>query len=114
MIDIIIALSFVSGISFVAFGASCLASSHIRDEFERFGLAKFRTLVGVLELLGGSAQLLGWLFPVLGLLSSGGLTLLMVMGVITRLKIGDHLLVTLPAIAYLLLNAYLLAAFLTQ
>lgn len=108
----VIALSLISGISFVAYGTSCLATSHMRDEFERFGLARFRLLVGVLELLGGFAQLLAWYSPVLGLLSCGGLTALMAAGVITRLLIGDRLLVTLPAIAYMLLNAYLLVAFL--
>lgn len=86
----------------------------MRDEFVRFGLAKFRPLVGILELLGGAAQLLAWLYPGLGLFASSGLTLLMTLGVYTRIKIGDRIVPTLPAIAYLLLNAYLIVAFLKQ
>jgi hypothetical protein len=35
----------------------------------------------------------------------------MAMGVITRWRIGDSLLVTVPAIAYLVINAYLFMAF---
>lgn len=112
MSNFVVVMTAFSGISFVAYGLSCLVSTSIRAEFERFGLARFRALVGWLELLGGSAQLFSWLVPPLGLIGSGGLFLLMAMGVITRWRIGDRLWVTLPAIAYLMINAYLFLAFL--
>ena len=112
MTGLAIATTAFSGVSFVAYGISCLVSSSMRLEFERFRLARFRPLVGWLELMGGSAQLLAWLFYPLGLLGSGGLFCLMAMGVITRWRIRDRLWVTLPAIAYLVINAYLVMAFL--
>jgi hypothetical protein len=108
------ALLVFSGLSFVAYGISCLVSPHMRAEFTRFGLARFRPLVGGLELAGGCGQLMAWLAPSLGIGATGGLTALMLLGVLTRIKVGDGLLVTLPAIAYLMLNAYLLVALITR
>jgi hypothetical protein len=107
------ALLVFSGLSFVAYGISCLISPHMRAEFTRFGLARFRPLVGSLELAGGCGQLLSWLFPALGIGATSGLTALMLLGVITRIRVGDGLLVSLPAVAYLMLNAYLLVALIT-
>lgn len=112
MSTFVVVMTAFSGISFLAYGISCLVSIAMRAEFERFGLARFRVLVGWLEFLCGSAQLLSWLFAPLGLLGSGGLFLLMAIGVIIRWRIGDRLWVTLPAIAYLVMNAYLFMAFL--
>ncbi len=108
----VIVMTAFSGVSFVVYGISCLVSTSMRAEFERFGLARFRTLVGWLEILGGSAQLTAYWFHQLGLLGSGGLFLLMAMGVFTRWRIGDCLWVTLPAIGYLVLNAFLTVVFL--
>lgn len=108
-----IVLSGVSGVSFIIYGVSCLGSAHMRAEFQRYGLARFRSLVGWLEILGGGAQLFAGWVPLLGLLASGGLTLLMGLGVLTRIRIRDPLGPTLPAIAYLLLNAYLFFGFLS-
>ena len=109
---LLLALMLLSGLSFVAYGVSCLLSAHMRAEFARFGLARFRVIVGVLELLGGSAQLAFWFFPTLGLWGSGGLALLMAMGVATRVRVGDRWRETAPAMAYLVLNAYLFLALL--
>jgi DoxX-like family len=108
MTCITFSLTMFSGVSFVAYGISCLFSSRMRVEFERFGLARFRTMVGGLELLGGCAQLVSWFFSPLGILAAGGLSALMLLGVVTRIRIGDGLLVSMPAIGYMLLNAHLL------
>jgi hypothetical protein len=45
--------------------------------------------------------------PWIGHFSAGGLALLMLCGVGVRIKIKDSVLLTLPAFAYMLLNAYL-------
>ena len=38
-----------SSVSFLFYGLSCLFTRYMRQEFERFGLVKFRLLTGVLE-----------------------------------------------------------------
>ncbi len=71
-----------------------------------------RVLVGWLEILGGLAQLLSYVLQPLGLLGSGGLCLQMAMGVVTRRRIGDSLRATSPTLAFMVINAFLFAAFL--
>ena len=79
-------------------------------EFTRFGLAHLRVLTGSLEVLGGVGLLVGLKWPPALWLSSGGLALLMLCGVSVRVSVGDSLLQTLPALALMLLNLYLLLA----
>lgn len=101
-------LLYFSGASFLLYGISCLVSRHMRDEFARFGLARYRTLVGWLELTGGLAQLIHVWIEHLAMTATAGLFLLMLLGVITRIRIGDSFRVTWPAAGYLLLNGWIL------
>ena len=76
-------------------------------EFERYGLGRYRTLTGFLELLGGLGIILGLKFKELYFLSTLGLTLLMFLGIIARLRVKDKFISILPAIIYFFLNLYL-------
>jgi len=80
----------------------------MREEFARFGLARFRVLVGALEVAAGLAQLAHVFAPMLAQLATGGVCLLMILGVITRIRVKDSLWVTAPALAYAALNGWLL------
>jgi hypothetical protein len=97
--------------SFLAYGASCLYSDWMRAEFERYGLSGLRVLTGVLEILGAAGLLLGLVFPLVGLLAAGGLTVLMIGAFGIRMRIRDSLLQTIPAMAYLLITIYLTILF---
>jgi hypothetical protein len=77
----------------------------MKIEFKRFGLEKFGALVAVLEILGALGLLLGISLPLILLISSGGLTILMLLGVLVRIKMKDSLLISTPAAVYMLLNA---------
>ena len=80
-------------------------------EFQRFGVARFRVLTGILEILGGLGVLIGlWFWP-LGLVSSCGLFVLMAMGFIVRIRIRDRVLQCLPALFFCLLNGLILIHF---
>jgi hypothetical protein len=100
-------LCIVSGISFLVFGSLILSTRHMEEEFERYGLSRFRKLVGLLELLGGLGILLGLHFKILLLVSSLGLSLLMVLGVVTRLRVKDSFLETTPAGVLGLINMFI-------
>jgi hypothetical protein len=100
-------LAGVSGVAFLLYGFSCLLGTRMRREFDRFGLAKFCTLVGVLEVLGGAGVLLGLRFPLLLLVAATGLTLLMVSGAIVRIRVRDGLVLALPALVFGAVNGYL-------
>lgn len=99
-------LAALSGFSFLIYGLSCLQSRAMAREFERFGLARFRTLTGLLEVFGGVGSLIGVWYPPLLLLASGGLTVLMVLGVAVRLRVRDGLFLTLPALVLCVVNGY--------
>lgn len=97
-------LKIVSIGAFLSYGAACLFSDAMVAEFERFGLSKFRRLTGALEVLGALGLLAGyWIAPLVPA-ASGGLVLLMALGVITRVRVRDSVIETLPALALLLVN----------
>lgn len=85
----------------------------MKSEFARYGFGRSRTVIGGLQLLGASGLLLGMVIPLLGVLGSGGLAAQMLAAVAVRRRIGDSFLQTVPALAYLGLNAWLFLQFLS-
>jgi hypothetical protein len=77
----------------------------MKREFERFNLKKFGLIVILFEGLGAIGLLVGMYFKPILLVSSGGLALLMFLGVVTRLRVKDSVRVTLPALFFMFLNA---------
>ena len=102
----------ISGVGFILYGIQCLRSPFMRTEFERFGQARFRVLTGILEVLGGVGVLAGLRFSPLGVFSAAGLCILMAMGTVVRIRIGDRFLQILPALFFGVLNALLCVLFL--
>lgn len=96
----------VSWVTFLGYGLACLFGRSMESEFERFGLARFRRLVGWLEVLGALGLLASYALPAVVLVAAGGLTLLMLLGVATRVRVGDSLLATLPALTLLVMNGF--------
>jgi hypothetical protein len=82
----------------------------MKIEFERYGLAKFRKLTGLLELLGGIGLITGYyLYPALLYLSALGLATLMLLGVIVRLRVKDSYIQILPALLLMIINILIIA-----
>ena len=98
----------LSAIAFLFYGIACLFSPRMDAEFERYGLARFRRLIGALECLGALGLLVGHFNRPVLVLAAAGLTLTMVMAIATRIRIGDSLVQTLPAIVLLALNTFVL------
>ena len=97
----------VSSLSFFAYVADYFRSSHMKDEFVRFGIGKLGRFIIGLQFMGAAGLLVGfWFHPIL-ILSSLGLTLLMLAGLIFRRKAKDSLWVSLPALFFFGLNAYI-------
>jgi hypothetical protein len=97
----------VSAVLFLVYGLLCLFSGSMEVEFERFGLARFRRMTGALEVIGGVGLLVGLRVPQVLLVASGGLALLMLLGVIARVRVRDGLLETLPAAALMVANLWI-------
>ena len=99
----------VTIVAFLGYGVHCITSPRMAAEFRRYGLAGLHPLVGSLEIAGALGLLGSYFVPVLGVIAAAGLTLLMALGVGTRIRIRDPLTAMLPALFFCLLCAYLLA-----
>jgi hypothetical protein len=97
-----------SASAFIFYGSLCLLSNHMKDEFKRYGLVKYRTLTGILEMQGGIGLILGLQYKPLMILSSSGLMILMFMGTLVRIRMKDPLVQIIPAFCLMLVNAYIL------
>jgi len=96
-----------SSFSFIVYSISYVISPHMKREFERFNLKKIGFLIIALEIVGALGLLIGLRFNLILLISSGGLAILMLLAVMIRIKVKDSLLISLPAIFYMILNAYI-------
>ena len=111
---VLLVLALTSGLSFLRYGFEILYRIRLREEFTRYGMAGIRTFVGVMEVLGGSAVLLGLAFAPLGAFGAGGLTVLMVLGLIVRIRLHDAPRLMVPAACLAAVNAVLVVLFLSS
>jgi len=100
-----------NALSFLCYGLSCLYTRDMKREFIRYGVPRHRITVGIAELLGAAGLIVGLHLPWIGMMAAGGLTVLMILGLFIRFRIGDRLLRSFPALLYLLLNVYTLLYF---
>lgn len=100
----------VSMVAFLGYGAACLVPGVMNAEFERYGLPRLRVLTGSLEVAGALGLMAGHRFPTLGAAAAGGLALLMICGLLARLRIRDPFTAMLPATVLMLLNGLLALA----
>jgi hypothetical protein len=107
-------LTIFSGLSFLIFGYLCFFSVYFKSEFNRYGIPNHRKTTGFFQSLGGASLIIGIFIDELGVIASFGLTVLMCLGVIVRLRIRDGLLKTMPAIIYATLNALIFYLFMND
>lgn len=111
---VLVVLALVSGLSFLYYGFGVLFRSELSGEFERYGMPAVRPFVGLMEVLGGTAVILGLAFAPLGALAAAGLSALMVLGIIARVRIHDAPRLMVPAASLAVLNAVLVVLFLSS
>lgn len=97
----------LSSFSFFGYTISYFLLPNMKQEFKRFDLEKLGLLIIVLQCTGAISLLIGLYFKPLLLIASFGLALLMFLGVLVRIRLRDTLWICLPAIFYMLLNAYI-------
>lgn len=110
----LVTFALVSGVSFLYYGFKVLLRPALRSEFERYAMPGVRRLVGVTEVLGGTAVILGLAVAPLGAVAAAGLTVLMVLGLIVRVRVHDAPRLMVPAASLGALNAVLVVLFLSQ
>ncbi len=104
-------LIWITAISFLGYGMSCVFTTHMVAEFERYQLARFRVMTGVLQLLGAIGLLIGLCIPLIGLFASGGLALQMLLAFGVRIKIKDSIFLTAPSLMFMGISALLFLKF---
>jgi uncharacterized membrane protein YphA (DoxX/SURF4 family) len=100
-------LILISSLSFMGYGIAYFKSPQMKSEFKRLGVEKAGALIAILELLGALGLLIGLKFLPILLISAGGLAILMFLGFVIRIKVKDSLWISLPALFFLILNAYI-------
>jgi hypothetical protein len=103
-------LVLLSSGAFFLYGISYFVTPHMKEEFKRFGLEKLGLMTIVLEFAGAAGLLVGLLFNPLLIFSSLGLALLMFAAVVVRVQRRDSLWISLPALFFMFLNAYICLA----
>lgn len=100
-------LILISSFSFFAYSISYFMNPYMKSEFKRFNLEKLGLLTIILQLLGALGLLVGLIYNPILIVSSGGLALLMFLGVLVRMKLKDGIRASLPAVFFCGLNSYL-------
>ena len=62
--NITFSISLFSGISFIVYGITSFRSKRMISEFERWGYANQRKLIGCFQLIGGVGLMVGTLFEI--------------------------------------------------
>lgn len=79
----------------------------MKNEFKRFKLERLGLLTIILEFMGATGLLVGLIFNPILTISSLGLSLLMISGLIVRIKLKDSLRISWPAGFFMFLNLYI-------
>tara|TARA_B100001093_G_C26841719_1_gene1020869 strand:+ start:829 stop:1167 length:339 start_codon:yes stop_codon:yes gene_type:complete len=97
----------ISSLSFFAYCISYFTLPNMKSEFKRFNLEKFGLFTIILQFLGATGLMVGFLYNSILMLASLGLSLLMFSGLLVRIRLKDSILVCLPAFFYMILNAFI-------
>ena len=76
-------------------------------EYNRWGFAKYRKIIGSLQFLASLGLLAGFYFKFLISIVSFLLCIMMIIAILTRVKVNDSIIETLPAIMYAILNIFI-------
>ena len=106
-IDFITTCILVSSFSFFGYVLSYFISPHMKSEFKRFNLEKLGLIIILFQFLGATGLLVGLVFHPVLIISSLGLFLQMLLGLIVRIKLKDSLWISLPAFFFMILNGYI-------
>jgi uncharacterized membrane protein YphA (DoxX/SURF4 family) len=92
---------------FIGYGSSCFFSNHMVLEFKRYKLENWRKFTGLAQLLACLGLIVGFYWPTATTLSALGLTIMMFVAMIVRVRIQDSIISTLPAFIFFTLSLLL-------
>ena len=95
-----------SSLAFFFYGIGCFYSPDLVAEFDRYGLARLRTVIGALQIAGALGLAAGFFFDPLRILCAACFVVMMFFALFVRAKIGDPLVLWLPALGLLVSNLF--------
>ena len=101
-------ISIFTGLSFIVYGINSFIANRMISEFERWGLADKRQLIGAAQFIAGIGVLVGLKSDLMLILSALFIMIMMLVAIMVRIKIKDNISDILPAIAYILLSIVIL------
>lgn len=101
-------ISIFTGLSFIVYGINSFIANRMISEFERWGLADKRQLIGAAQFIAGIGVLVGFKSDLMLILSALFIMIMMLVAIMVRIKIKDNISDILPAIAYILLSIVIL------
>ena len=105
--NVVTICALISSLSFFAYAFSYFNAPHMKNEFKRFGLEKIGLTTIFLEITGALGLLIGLKFYFILMISSLGLALLMLVGLIVRIRLKDSIWISFPAFFFMVLNTYI-------
>lgn len=110
----VVVLALASAVAFFYYGGETLFATPPRGEYERYGMPRLRIVAGTLQVLGATGVLLGLVVPAIGVAAAGGLTVMMLLGLLVRYRLHDAPRLMVPAGTLAILNATLVVVFLSR
>ncbi|WP_432410644.1 DoxX family protein [Rasiella sp. SM2506] len=99
-------------LAFLFYGYNCLFSTRLVEEFDRFQLtATQRKITGIVQIAGALGLLFGLLYFPVGFFASLGLSVLMLLGFLIRLKVKDSFTASAPSFILIFINGYFFYCF---
>lgn len=80
----------------------------MEQEFKRFGLPNLALLTALCQLIGSIGLLFGLINNFVLIFSAGGLSVMMFLACLARLRVKDSMKVSAPALFYFILNIIIL------
>lgn len=108
---VLILIALLSGLSFAVYGFQTLFGTPPRGEFERYGMPSLRRFVGSAQMMGALGVLAGLRYPPIGAAAAGGLSIMMALALIVRLRIHDAPRLMVPAATFGVVNVLLVVLF---
>ena len=97
-------LSGISALSFLYYGINSFISKKMVLEYKRWSFASKRYLIAFSQIFASVGLILGFYYNFLTIIFSFLLFLMMIGAMITRFRVKDSFLNTLPSIFYAILN----------
>ena len=101
---IIFCLVLFSAASFLYYGINSLFSNKMILEYERWGFSNHRKIIAILQISASFGLIIGLYYKYILSIVSFSLFLMMFVAMITRIKVNDSIIKTLPSVFYALVN----------